>query len=291
MTPINLINSIFRSLYYIKIHLMQDFFGAVKIKDGLFQGDIYAAQDLEFIVNNKVTHVINCASWQIPNHWEAIGIKYLSFEWQDSKKCNILDDSDYNFSLFYPFIENCLHNGSSVLVHCVHGSGRSTVVIISYMMKRFAWNLYKTLQFLSFRRVNIDISARFLLQLKVFESKLIKLKQIYKSNEWISRKSDSEEELLINTFVNTNHLNPVEDKQQLKENFGKKISWADQFSQEERKGKSLPHIKGCLKGSFAMDSYILKQSRISHKGSSLSNLKKPQKTISKLLTSRPTLFQ
>ena len=36
--------------------------GAVKIKDGLFVGDEFAAQDLEFVVANKVTHVINCAA-------------------------------------------------------------------------------------------------------------------------------------------------------------------------------------------------------------------------------------
>jgi hypothetical protein len=33
--------------------------GAIKIKDGLFVGDEFAAQDLEFVVTNKVTHVIN----------------------------------------------------------------------------------------------------------------------------------------------------------------------------------------------------------------------------------------
>ena len=33
--------------------------GAIKIKDALFIGDELAAQDLEFVVNNKVTHIIN----------------------------------------------------------------------------------------------------------------------------------------------------------------------------------------------------------------------------------------
>ena len=38
-----------------------DIMGAIKIKDGLFIGDEFSAQDLEFIVANKVTHIINCA--------------------------------------------------------------------------------------------------------------------------------------------------------------------------------------------------------------------------------------
>lgn len=38
-----------------------DMIGAIKIKDGLFIGDEFAAQDLEFVVANKVSRIINCA--------------------------------------------------------------------------------------------------------------------------------------------------------------------------------------------------------------------------------------
>jgi len=48
--------------------------GAIKIKDGLFIGDEYSATDLDFVVANKVTHIINCAARTIPNHWEPIGV-------------------------------------------------------------------------------------------------------------------------------------------------------------------------------------------------------------------------
>ena len=73
-----------------------DMIGAIKIKDGLFIGDEFAAQvskrglihfgviqDLEFVMANKVSHVINCSGRQIPNHWEAIGVVYLKFNWLD----------------------------------------------------------------------------------------------------------------------------------------------------------------------------------------------------------------
>lgn len=51
-----------------------DIIGAIKIKDGLFIGDDFAATDLDFVVANKVTQIINCAAKQIPNHWEPIGV-------------------------------------------------------------------------------------------------------------------------------------------------------------------------------------------------------------------------
>lgn len=34
---------------------------------------------------NKVTHVINAAARQIPNHWENIKVLYLSFLWMDAE--------------------------------------------------------------------------------------------------------------------------------------------------------------------------------------------------------------
>jgi hypothetical protein len=40
---------------------MEQFRGPVKIKDGLYMGDLIAAQDLEFLMTNKVTNIINCA--------------------------------------------------------------------------------------------------------------------------------------------------------------------------------------------------------------------------------------
>ena len=43
----------------------QDIFGAVKIKDGLFLGDQYSPQDLEFLAVNKISHIVNCAGRQL----------------------------------------------------------------------------------------------------------------------------------------------------------------------------------------------------------------------------------
>jgi len=38
-----------------------DMIGVLKIRDGLFICDELGAQDLEFVVANKVTRVVNCA--------------------------------------------------------------------------------------------------------------------------------------------------------------------------------------------------------------------------------------
>lgn len=205
---------------------MQEIIGAIKIKDGLFLGDIYAAQDLAFIVTNKVTHIVNCAGLQVPNHWEPIGISYLTFRWSDSPKQIILDSSMMNFSLFYTYIEQALNSGSSVLIHCVTRIGRSTLVALSYLMNRFSWNLQKTLQYLNYKGINVNIGTRLLSQAKEFENYLLGTRKISKSNKWTGKAKDLEEEILRNTLINT-FIPEVITEFTKKGSNGKRISWAE----------------------------------------------------------------
>jgi hypothetical protein len=37
-------------------------------------------------VANKVTRVVNTAGTQLPNHWESLGVNYLTLNWQDDEK-------------------------------------------------------------------------------------------------------------------------------------------------------------------------------------------------------------
>ncbi len=48
---------------------------ATKLKDGLFLGDAETAMDLEFMMQAKVTHVVNVVGHEIPNSWERIGMR------------------------------------------------------------------------------------------------------------------------------------------------------------------------------------------------------------------------
>ena len=38
---------------------------AAKLKDGVFLGDYECAQDLEFVLANKITHIICCAGREV----------------------------------------------------------------------------------------------------------------------------------------------------------------------------------------------------------------------------------
>lgn len=89
-------------------------------------------QDLEFVVANKVTHVLNCAGKEIPNHWEPIGVVYLTLNWFDSENQIIfgshigkIDEHGVQQpseeDRIFDFIDSALTKGESVLVHSLRG--------------------------------------------------------------------------------------------------------------------------------------------------------------------------
>jgi hypothetical protein len=43
-------------------------------------------QDIEFVILNKITRIVNCAATEIPNIFEAEGILYTHFNWVEGKE-------------------------------------------------------------------------------------------------------------------------------------------------------------------------------------------------------------
>jgi hypothetical protein len=49
---------------------------AAKLRDGLFIGDADASLDAEFLDLNKISHIVNVASREVPNKWAARGKRH-----------------------------------------------------------------------------------------------------------------------------------------------------------------------------------------------------------------------
>lgn len=159
---------------------------------------------------NKVRYVVNCAGQQIPNHWETIDVKYLTYFWQDHDKQIVLDSKRTVPNECYEFIGRALESGDSVLVHSVRGQGRAFTVIAAWLMRRYRWSLAKTMEFLSSRRNDLEIRPSFFYQLTAYEHHLAAQGLVTATwNEIAERTNDFEnEELLVrNTFLNA-HVGP-----------------------------------------------------------------------------------
>jgi protein-tyrosine phosphatase len=185
--------------------MYNDFIGAIKIRDGLFIGDQLAAQDYEFVVTNKVTHIINTSGLQIRNYWESIGVQYLTFDWVDQDCQVILDSNNNNADRIYNFIEEAYEQGESCLVHSVRGQSRASTVLAAFFMKKYKWSLYKTIEFLNNRRPDLEIRASFIRQLSYYEKRLLQETGV-QSDAWTELASkphlENDELILTHTFLN-----------------------------------------------------------------------------------------
>ncbi|CAD8063880.1 unnamed protein product [Paramecium sonneborni] len=219
--------------------------GAIKIKDGLFIGDEYASQDREFIMTNKVTHIINCAGTEVQNKWTLMGAKYLTFNWLEQDNEVLFDERNENVNKIFTFIEECFQQGESCLVHSVRGQSRACCVLAAYFMKKYSWTLYKTLEYLNSRRPDLEIRASFFYQLNALENRMT-MQGPKRTASWNELTSDEQnptqmqEELIIrNTFLNS-HNGPVDEiytNLQAKQGVllkvtNQKLKWKDQINKE-----------------------------------------------------------
>jgi len=157
--------------------------------------------------------VINCAGRQVPNHWESIGVKYLTYFWLDQDNQLILDTKGQIANECYEFITKALDNTDSVLVHSVKAQSRAFTIMAMWIMRRYQWRLVKTLQFLNSRRPDLEIRPNFVHQLTAYESRLLAQGLGPKTSTWneVTERTnnfENEELLLRNTYLNA-QMGPI----------------------------------------------------------------------------------
>lgn len=182
--------------------------GVIKIKDGLFICDEYGAQDLEFIISNKVQRIVNTAGMQLTNHWDSIGVQYLTLNWKDDEKQILFDEQEKIPDEIFNFMNEALENHESVLIKSEKAQNRACFVIAAFVMRRYRWSMIKTLEFLNSRRQDLEMRPSFLRQLQMYENKLFKRGLGPKTQRWteISENSEpikNEELILRNTYLNS----------------------------------------------------------------------------------------
>jgi hypothetical protein len=112
---------------------------AAKLKDGLFLGDYDSAQDLAFILANKITRIISCAGREFANTWERSGIRYLTYFWPENGNCVVFDDANVVLDEIFTFIEEAIDLGESVLVYSSDGVSRASFCSAVYFMLKYRW--------------------------------------------------------------------------------------------------------------------------------------------------------
>ena len=117
-----------------------------KIRENLYLGADNMARNKQQLINNGITHILNCAKITCDEYFPEDFI-YKSMNLYDAGIQPVI-------GLFFEtiqFIESAISNGGRVFVHCVQGVSRSTTFILSYLI----WKERNT-----FRSLNEDVKLK-----------------------------------------------------------------------------------------------------------------------------------
>ncbi|KDO28281.1 hypothetical protein SPRG_06332 [Saprolegnia parasitica CBS 223.65] len=183
---------------------------STKINNGLFMGDVDAAQDADFLSLNGIEFVINCVPREMPNVFEADGVQYLALDMAEdpSGRGLLFDLRCQEFLDVVDFLESAMEESQSVLVHSMDGISRSPSVMMSYLMVKYQWSLDKAFEYVKMKRGDINVHPAYIEQLSSLDSQLQskfagRISR-QKRSEWDPRHTDpnTDEIVLVNTFLN-----------------------------------------------------------------------------------------
>ncbi|CAD8122410.1 unnamed protein product [Paramecium sonneborni] len=224
---------------------------AFKIMDGLFVGNSRAPLERDFIIINKINYIINCAACELTYNGSGNSI---SFNWRDIDEQKIVTVE--NIQNIYGFIETAINNGEGVLFFSLRGQSRALTALTAYLMYKYNWSLFKTLQYLNSRRKNFEIRAAFLKQLMNFETQYFKDKEI--SRNWDNNIENQEIQVIQNTYLNS--LNQIPEIVNTLTNLSiqngtkKKVTWSNNLIQQietiqiKEEKQHQQELKSILKG-------------------------------------------
>ncbi|XP_013402035.1 dual specificity protein phosphatase 19-like [Lingula anatina] len=138
-----------------------------EILPGVVMGSQDVAQDLELLLQHKVTHILNLAYMvenQFPDQFQ-----YLRLNILDLPETDITDFFDEAFS----FIDRGRQEGC-VLVHCNAGVSRSAAMVIGYLIKTEGLTFEEAFDHVREQRASIRPNDGFTIQLKHYELSLAK---------------------------------------------------------------------------------------------------------------------
>lgn len=130
-----------------------------------------------------------------------------------------------------------MNNGGAILVHSRKGMNRSVTLALAYLMQKYNWTLEKAEKYYKSKVHKDDIyevKEWFLKQLRDFENYLRVDEKRELSNDFVFQEEvNTEEQMMVNTWLNSQNLNPKKNDLDGNKKVKKKrnLTWAQEVAQ------------------------------------------------------------
>ena len=137
-----------------------------KITDKIYLGDIDGAREVNYLKQEKITHIISLAG------------KIFSPEYEEGLfKRKIIDIIDFEDENIFQYFKDCIQfieSAKKIYIHCMAGVSRSASIVIAYLMWKEQKGYNETYFAVKNKRRYIGPNGGFVLQLKFFDEELKK---------------------------------------------------------------------------------------------------------------------
>ena len=138
-----------------------------RVTDVVYIGDRDDAYHLAGLHSNGITHILNCASCQVPRH-HGKQFAYMGVPVFDSPETDLMPYFDRTCD----FLRRCKRAGGCALVHCIAGVARSVSFTIAHLMANENMRLRQAYNLVKKKRPIMCPNASFRFQLAKFEIQL-----------------------------------------------------------------------------------------------------------------------
>ena len=137
-----------------------------KITDKIYLGDINGANEIKYLKQEGITHIISLAGKFIsPIYEEGLFVR---------KMIEIMDFPNENIFKYFKECIDFIEKSKKIYIHCAAGASRSATIVIAYIMWKEHKNYNDAFNFVKNKRKLIMPNMGFTLQLKYFDN-LLKL--------------------------------------------------------------------------------------------------------------------
>ena len=135
-----------------------------QITDKIYLGDIDGAREVNYLKQEKITHIISLAG------------KIFSPEYEEGLfKRKIIDIIDFEDENIFQYFKDCIQfieSAKKIYIHCMAGVSRSATIVIAYIMWKEHKSYYQAFLDVKYKRKFIAPNKGFIFQLRYFESML-----------------------------------------------------------------------------------------------------------------------